>query len=61
MKGPPYNDPPPDSLFDKTDDVTNRCRVCRTYVWNNTESRDAHLNEVGCHIRVPVAQQGDVE
>lgn len=42
-----YNDPPPDSLFEKVDGAINRCKSCGHLVYNNTESRDGHLNR-GC-------------
>lgn len=39
-----YNDPPYDSPFTKVDDTTNRCGYCEAVVYNNTESRDGHMN-----------------
>jgi hypothetical protein len=44
-----YNDPPLDSLFRLLSESTNRCTICGAVVYNNTESRDAHLSEKGCH------------
>lgn len=38
-----YNDPPPDSPFEKVNDETNRCKACGQLVYNNTESRDGHF------------------
>lgn len=42
-----YNDPGHDSLFEKLDGETNRCTICGALVYNNTESRDGHLNRTG--------------
>ncbi len=44
------NDPPVDSLFEKVDVITNACTICGEETYNNTEARDAHLNEKGCHV-----------
>lgn len=50
-----YNDPPHDSLFELVDDTTNRCTICGALVYNNTESRDGHLNRAQCHVGGPHA------
>lgn len=60
-----YNNPPADSLFYLSPDRrTNECKVCGRTVGNCTESRDAHLNEYGCHNpsrpASPIPDQGEV-
>lgn len=54
-----YNDPLPDSLFRKRSAETNECSICGTIVYNNTESRDGHLNRKGCHAAASPEPTGD--
>lgn len=48
-----YNDPGYDSLFRKVSREVNECTVCGAWVYNNTESRDGHLNRAQCHVEGP--------
>lgn len=39
-----YDDPDEDSLFVKVSYEVCQCTICGNLVYNNTESRDSHLN-----------------